>query len=291
MWTRLKAAVAAAYSVAGGLRRLHAGRLVVLIFHRVRPDEEPSAQRPMRNLEVRRSDFRRMLEWLRGRYEPVALADVLRQPRSPSAPPAFAVTFDDGWADNYEWAYPVLKELAIPATIFLATAAVEEGRPFWWQQLDLPDAEIERLKNRPPAELEAMNPAGAVRREDFLTWGQIQEMGRSGLVRFGPHGHRHARLTCLAREEALADIRQSVELLRKHAAAAWLPALAWPNGDARGDLAANLEALGLLAAFGTRRGAIGSPWRTRWDLPRNNVDRQLAGEPSLWPWLLLRAWR
>ena len=290
MRTFLKATVARAAAAAGGLRRLHTGKVVILTFHRVRPDGEDAAARPMRNLEASASDFRRILSWMRERYEPIALGDWIESARPP-ARASFAVTFDDGWADNYEHAFSVLRELGVPATIFLATGAIEDRVPFWWQAAGLSDAEIERLKTEPPARLEALSaaappPAGS---GDFLTWDQIREMGRSGLVAFGPHGHRHALLTSLSRAEALGDIRRCRELLKARAPGALAPVLAWPNGNARDDLAADLEALGLRAAVGTRRGAAAIAAAARWNLPRNNVDRNTARHPGLLPWLLLRA--
>ena len=201
----------------------------------------------------------------------------------------FAVTFDDGWADNHTQAFPVLRELGIPATVFLATAAVEERKPFWWQAAGLTDAEIEKAKvgralPRVSAEGGVSNASA-----DFLTWEQIEEMGRSGLVTFGPHGHAHELMTTLTREEALADIRRCWELMRGRIPNALAPALAWPNGNARDDLEADLEKMGLHAAFGTGRGTLGADGCSRWNLPRNNVDRHAAQHAGLLPWLLMRA--
>ncbi len=292
MHTFLKSAVARTYAVAGGLRRLHAGRLVVLTFHRLRAGGAEPRGRAMRALDVETADFRRILARLSADYEPVALADWLGR-ENPPPRPAFAVTFDDGWTDNYEQAFPVLRELGVPATIFLATGAVAERMPFWWQLPGLSDAEIELLKRRPHHWLEerlAAHPEFRKAHEgDFLSWEQVREMGRSGLVTFGPHGHRHALLDQLPRAEALADVGRCWSLLREHVPDALAPVLAWPNGNARADLDADLAALGLRAAVGTDRGAVGRPAEPRWNLPRNNVDRRLAREPGLLPWLLLRA--
>ena len=288
MRTLLKATFARA--AAGAERRRHAGRLVVLTFHRVRPDGEPAEARPMRALETPVADFRRLLAWMRARYEPLALADWLAR-EAPPARASFAVTFDDGWADNFEHAFPVLSELGIPATIFLATGAVEDRVPFWWQRAGLADADIERLKRLAPDERAArlgLYPADDAA-ADFLTWDQVREMGRSGLVRFGAHGHGHELLDQVPRAEALADVRRCWELLHRHAPDALVPALAWPNGNARADLAGDLEALGLRAAFGTARGAAAVPGAARWNLPRNDVDRNVAQHPGLWNWLLWRA--
>ncbi|MGD9613215.1 MAG: polysaccharide deacetylase family protein [Kiritimatiellia bacterium] len=290
MRTLLKASFARAVAATGGLRRRHAGRLVVLTFHRVRPDGEADAARPLRALETPVADFRRLLVWMRARYEPLALADWLAR-EAPPARAAFAVTFDDGWADNAEHAFPILRELGIPATIFLATGAVEERTPFWWQRAGLADAEIERLKRLPPDERAARLAAypAADAAADFLTWDQVRAMGRGGLVRFGAHGHRHELLDQVPRAEALADVRRCWDLLQARAPEALVPALAWPNGNARGDLVAELEALGLRAAFGTARGAAAAPGAARWNLPRNDVDRNVAQHPGLWNWLLWRA--
>ena len=287
MRTALKATLARAYDATGGLRRQHAGRLVILTFHRVRPDGEEADGRPMRNLEVAVGDFRRLLEWMRAKYEPVALADWL-EGEMPPVEASFAVTFDDGWADNYEQAFPVLRELEIPATIFLSTGAVEERQPFWWQTAGLLDAQIERRKSMPPDVRSDPQMEEAVARE-FLTMDQIRRMGESGWVRFGAHGHGHVLLDGISRADALADIRQCWGLLQRRIPEWCVPMLAWPNGNSRDDLEQDLKAMGLRAAVGTEPGAIAKMGAARWNLPRNNVDRQLAAIPGLWPWLLLRA--
>lgn len=292
MRTLIKTSVARAFEAVGGLRRLHAGRLVVLTFHRVRPGGEAPHQRAMRILDVAVPDFRRILVEMRERYEPVALGDWIGQ-EAPPARASFAVTFDDGWADNHEHAFPVLRELGIPATIFIATGAVEERMPFWWQMPGLTDATIEQMKRRAHPGIEA-RLAGhpdlrRTHERDFLTWEQVREMGRSGWVTFGAHGHRHALLDHLPQAEAVADIRRCWSLLQERAPEALVPVLAWPNGNARDDLGPELEALGLRAALGTRPGAVATAARGRWNLPRNNVDRNVASHPGLLSWLLLRA--
>ncbi len=292
MRTILKASLARAYAAGGGLRRLHGGKLVVLTFHRVRPGGDDPGRRAMRVLDAAVPDFRRLLSWMRAGYEPIALRDWIGRD-SPPARASFAVTFDDGWADNFEHAFPVLRELGIPATIFLATGAIEERLPFWWQIPGLSDSEIEHLKHHPHRWIETQMAAHPEFRKahdaDFLTWDQIREMGRSGLVDFGPHGHRHSLLDLLPREEALADIRQCWTLMNQRAPGALLPALSWPNGNARGDVAGDLEAMGLRAAFGTARGTAATAGAARWNLPRNSVDRNVSCHPGLWPWMLMRA--
>ena len=48
---------------------------------------------------------------------------------------AVVITFDDGYKDNYLYAYPILKKHRIPATIFLATGHIDTGKLFWWDKV------------------------------------------------------------------------------------------------------------------------------------------------------------
>lgn len=107
------------------LRRVsasHAG--LILALNRVLPLEERSfAFDP--SLVVSEPAFVSLLHLLRQDYQVVHLNDLLANPRGTGGRPKVAITFDDGWEDNYRVAFPHLLTQGIPATIFACTGLLD----------------------------------------------------------------------------------------------------------------------------------------------------------------------
>ncbi|HEU5320206.1 MAG TPA: polysaccharide deacetylase family protein [Methylomirabilota bacterium] len=119
-------------------RRLPGGRAVILLYHHVTPraGAAPATWAPFqRGVYVER--FERHMRFVRTRMTPVPLRDVVDavQGRGTLPPRAVAVTFDDGYLDNFVTAYPVLRRWDIPATVFVSTAFVETSAAFWWDEV------------------------------------------------------------------------------------------------------------------------------------------------------------
>lgn len=109
----------------------------IVTYHRVAdprstPDLDPSI------VSATPTGFRRQMDHLRHRYVPVSMQQVIDAClEGGTLPPrAVHVTFDDAYRDVAEHAWPVLRELEIPFTIFVPSAYPgEPGRWFWWDRL------------------------------------------------------------------------------------------------------------------------------------------------------------
>src|SRR5258708_5879313 len=113
------------------------------MLHHVRPPQ-PHEFAPNQVLEITPEFLELVLKELRREgFELIALDDVPERLRSGAANRPFAVlTFDDGYRDNVEHAWPVLKRYNAPWTVFVTTDFLDGNGRLWW--LELEDA-ISRL--------------------------------------------------------------------------------------------------------------------------------------------------
>lgn len=81
-------------------------------------------------------NFRRHMRWVKEHCTPIWPEDVLRACARPwRGKPPVVVTFDDGYRDYYDRAYPVLQELGIPAAVFLSTHYMDHGGLLWTEHV------------------------------------------------------------------------------------------------------------------------------------------------------------
>jgi peptidoglycan/xylan/chitin deacetylase (PgdA/CDA1 family) len=111
-----------------GITRLRSGdpRLLVLIYHRVLPGPDP-----MYPYDPDRPTFRRQMQALAEDFNVLGLGEAVGRLERRNLPArAVAVTFDDGFADNVTEALPVLNDIGLKATFFIASAYLEGGCMF-----------------------------------------------------------------------------------------------------------------------------------------------------------------
>jgi peptidoglycan/xylan/chitin deacetylase (PgdA/CDA1 family) len=107
------------------------GAAVILLYHRVYdPDFDPQL------LSVFPENFDAQIGYLKRRYAVLGLGELCAGLAKGNVPRgAVAVTFDDGYADNYRNARPILECHRVPATVFVTTGYTGSGREFWWDEL------------------------------------------------------------------------------------------------------------------------------------------------------------
>ena len=112
--------------------RLRPRGAIVVLYHRI---SAPGDRFRLPGLPV--EHFEAQMRWLAARCRPIAPEQLREEVISAdSSRPPVLVTFDDGYRCFRERAYPILKELGIPALLFLTTAYIDEPSSlFWWDTL------------------------------------------------------------------------------------------------------------------------------------------------------------
>ncbi len=236
---------------------------VVLMYHRV-----ADAEADPFGLCVTPARFRSQVEWLGSVGTIVPLAQLAaRETRDRSL--QFALTFDDGYADNFTQAAPLLARAGVPATFFLTTGAGPEPYRYWWDRLnlllfadgprtltlDLPsgrvtfslttaverEAAVHAIHNAivalPSAERNAFVDVAVVSAGSGrlapdtrrMTWDEVRSLAENPLFDIGGHTHDHLLLTAQAPAALDFELRESRHTLERELG---LPvtSLAYPFG-------------------------------------------------------------
>lgn len=219
--------------------------LIVLNYHRIGDIRKTRYDPGV--FSATAQDFAWQVGYMKQHFEIATLDDAVamitgEQPVRPSV----LITFDDGYLDNYEIAFPILRAAGVPATFFLPTAFIESNRLPWWDliayivkngknnriRLSYPQAQEFDLAHQSreaviASILRAYKHPGmqdhdrfindllkgsesslptADSETCFLNWKQAREMQAAGMT-FGSHTHNHEILS------KLSDGRQHEELI------------------------------------------------------------------------------
>ncbi|MFQ6113215.1 MAG: polysaccharide deacetylase family protein [bacterium] len=241
--------------------------LRVLTYHRV-AELNVSPKLDPRMINATPEVFFRQMDHLAKHYQVVSMEEVLDAAENGSLLPrrAVLITFDDAYLDFKQYAWPILKKLRLPATLFVPTAYPDRPQyPFWWDKLydaimhsalenlqvfplgSLPLKTLEErrqsirtlqlyIKTLPHAESMAMveDICSRIGNGNFgqnatLGWDELRQLSKEG-VTLGAHTRTHAILTRLPLKKAREEVRGSYQDL-KQKIDTLLPIFSYPNGN------------------------------------------------------------
>ncbi len=161
--------------------------LVVLYYHHILP-------KPGFDVDVELFEWQ--LGFIRKNFDvvpPEILNDIKKGYKLKKS--SILITFDDGFADNYVYAYPILLKYNLNALIFVITSKIEHRKPRL-TLIDCWDGRVsyEKLYSPKGEETPFINSLYFKKNLDFLSWEELKIMVKSGTFSVGSHGHEHVKV-------------------------------------------------------------------------------------------------
>lgn len=223
----------------------------IYTFHMVCPKEDLLA--PIDELRVSPEFFEIFLKVQQRRLEFISIDEVPERMKNQKrgTKPFGVITFDDGYENNYIYAYPILKKLGIPFTIYASVNLVNDHTPLWnypliiermvrtngeldidgmryycWTQEQKEETftQLKSLLFSLPYErlqeefkrLFAEYLTEEVFVQNTLSWAQIEEMAKDPLCTIGSHTMSHCRLTITDEDALRYELGESKKILEHH---------------------------------------------------------------------------
>ncbi len=257
----------------GLFRRLNRDSLTILLYHGVAPKADYGIYN-YRGKFIPPEVFSWELDYLKKHYTVLDLDEAIKKLQTNSLPSYSAViTFDDGYRNFYEYAFPLLKQHGLTATFFIPTDFILKKIPLWTDRLEYlafkNDAEIrQKLKSIPDeeknSELEKLEQTSNRKFSDFetdryvyapLSIEQIKEMQGAGM-KFGVHTASHPILSKVKKENLSREITTPKNLLEQNIGSI-SKSFCYPNGqpnDFNGDVLGEIKKSGFTSALTTIEG-------------------------------------
>ncbi len=244
----------------------------ILTFHSVRPPRLDGFQ-PNRSLEIAPQFLEQVLCGLRAAdIDLVTLDEVQRRLTGGDFSRRFvALTFDDGYRDNRDFALPLLRKYAVPFTLFQPSSFAEGTGDLWWIALERAIAKADRIEltmdgaqrtfecSNDAAKQEAYTTiywwlrslsdegemrriihdlarehrveTGNICREFCMDWAELADFARDPLVTIGAHTDTHLMVAKASAETVRAEMRTGARLIKEKLGV--VPThFAFPVGDA-----------------------------------------------------------
>lgn len=287
--------------------------LRVLAYHRIDETVANDAYYPGL-ISATPSQFAAQVQCIAERYHVCSMPDVVAaaQKKSKLPPESVLLTFDDATRDFAIHAWPVLKSVGLPATVFVPTAYPDNHNlHFWWDRLyravicSPQNTQLappgcgpialasptqrrqvfrqlkEYLKTIPHSEFqqvmaditEAANVADP-EHNNVLSWNALRALQKEG-VTLAPHTHSHPMLNRLPLEEIQQEVQTSCSVLTQEVGEI-SHTLAYPAGGVSDDAVRAMATEGIDLAFGTQRGLNDQRFFQPFRLQRINVGARTS---------------
>lgn len=264
--------------------------IVVLMYHSVVPDDCKWVGEDW--LYVKVSEFKKQMNFLSENFHVVPLSTIKNSSTIPiyrSDKPTAVISFDDGYANNYHYAFPILKSYYLPATIFLITDTIDKDQIFWWDKVRLQypflsedklQAALENLKSlENPEDRIELDPEEIPTKEKeifrTLRSSEIKEMANSGLITFGSHTHLHTILTNVSLADSQISLQISYDKLKKDIPRS-IPFICPPNGNFNQEHINQAEFIGYKGLVTTQFGFHNKLNNNRYCIPRIGIGRNCS---------------
>jgi len=205
-------------------------RVPVLMYHYIRINPVAS-DRLGYGLSVTPADFAAQMEWIVKNGYHAVFPSELTAAMTQSAPlptKPIVLTFDDGYRDFYDQAWPVLKQYGLKSSSGVITNFADKG--------DRGDLQ-------------------------YMNWNMIKELDRSGMVEIASHTQSHPDLTRMSTGQRWAELTQSKDVIEQqlgHPCATFI----YPSGRYDGATVADAKRAGYQIAFTTNDGKVRAPQDT-----------------------------
>jgi peptidoglycan/xylan/chitin deacetylase (PgdA/CDA1 family) len=320
MDSRLKTVLANSLEKTGLIRLAELGlaprQPVIFMLHRVLPEEEASGfYNPY--LALTPQSFENFLAFLSQHFRVQTLAELVGQlhAQAPGGLRRCALTFDDGWEDNYRVAWPILRRFGMPATIFVTTdlTGTSELLPedkLWryWQKAkaagSLPafDRVLEGYRGAQRVNIESGFPPyraalkqlpgkkrlqlfadlesrfGALPQQNlssFMTWSQLKELSED-MITLGSHTVTHASLAYEEDSVIREELCGSKTMLEQQISKK-IEYLAYPTGISDERVTSEAATAGYAAAVTTESRAVAANANPLL-LPRIAIDNAVVND-------------
>ncbi len=267
----------------GSLRRkISKSQVIILVYHRIGPMTDKWSVNPMLHHDL----FEEQINYFSKNFEIISLNNLSEMIARGTIPEkAVVITFDDGYKDNYDVAFPILKKYNVPATIFLATGSIEQKKLFWWdlvnyalfhtdmESIDMDDIGTYQLNSDEDKSKAGLNIQEKLKKMDnnkkesvinelinltdvnipeklgkkyILSWNEIKKMNKNG-IDFGSHTVNHPILTNISLDEAKWEIENSKSCIEENIGTE-VKSFAYPNGDFNQRISSLVENLGFTSS-------------------------------------------